>query len=325
MLPVASTAPTHTDSAFRLSFIGRGGTLLGIYLLNMVGIVFTLGVYTFWAKVRVRRYLFGQLEVAEERLEYHGLGGELLRGALKAALVFGLPLAVVRTLPTLIDIGVGGAVVTWILSTLFIALFLPVARVGARRYRLSRTSWRGIRFSFRGHAGPYLRIFLRGWCLTMLTLGIYYPVYAVRSHGYLVAHSTFGTAPFDFDGDGTDLLLDWVYALLLTLPTFGFVWFWFGARRTHYLWAHTTLAGARFEFPVTAGELMRLRLGNAALLLLSLGIAYPWTVVRNARFTCARLSLDGRLDVTAIRAAATEADATGEGILGLLEADLDWA
>jgi uncharacterized membrane protein YjgN (DUF898 family) len=325
MSAVPSIARMRTDSSFRFSFAGRGGTLLGIYLLNMVGVVFTLGVYTFWAKVRVRRYLFGQLEVAGERLEYHGLGGELLRGALKAALVFGLPLTIVRTLPRLIDIGVGGALVTWILSTLFIGLFLPVARVGARRYRLSRTSWRGIRFSFRGQPAPYVRIFLQGWCLTILTLGMYYPVYAVRSHAYMVAHSTFGSATFDFDGDGTDLLLDWVYALLLTLPTFGFVWFWFGARRSHYLWAHTTLAGARFDFPISGGELMRLRLGNAALLLLSLGVAYPWTVVRNARFTCARLSLDGNLDLTAIRAASTLADATGEGVLGLLEADLDWA
>ena len=322
MTPIAS--PTANPS-WRFRFTARGTTLLGIYLLNMVGIVFTLGIYSFWAKVRVRRYLFRQLEVAGERLEYHGLGGELLRGALKAALVFGLPLAVVRTLPRLVDVGIVGAVVTWVLSSLLIALFLPVARVGARRYRLSRASWRAIRFSFVGQPGPYVWIFLRGWCLTILTLGVYYPVYAVQSHAYMVAHSTFGSAPFDFDGDGRDLLLDWVYALLLTLPTLGFVWFWFAARRSAYLWAHTTLAGARFGFAVTGAEVMRLWLGNAALLLVSLGVAYPWTVVRNALFTCARLSLAGSLDVAAIHAAPTAASATGEGILGLLEADLDWA
>jgi uncharacterized membrane protein YjgN (DUF898 family) len=320
-----SGAPATVESSWTFRFAGRGGTLLGIYLLNLIGIVVTLGIYTFWAKVRVRRYVFGQVDVAGERLEYHGLGGELLRGSLKAALVFGLPLAVVRVVPRIVDVGVTGAVATWILSSLFVAIFLPVARVGARRYRLSRTSWRGIRFSFVGQPGPYVRIFLQGWGLTLLTLGIYYPVYAVRSHGYLVARSTFGSAPFDFDGDGRALLLDWVYALLLTLPTLGLVWFWFGARRSAYLWAHTTLSGARFGFAVTGGQLLRLWLGNAALLVLSLGLAYPWTVVRNARFTCARLSLDGGLDVAAIRAAPVAANATGEGLLGLLEADLDWA
>lgn len=36
-----------------------------MYLLNMVGVLLTLGLYSFWAKVRVRRALFSQPEFWE--------------------------------------------------------------------------------------------------------------------------------------------------------------------------------------------------------------------------------------------------------------------
>ena len=41
-------------------------------------------------------------------------------------------------------------------------LLMPVAMVGARRYRLSRTSWRGIRFSFRGRLRDFVQLFVVG-------------------------------------------------------------------------------------------------------------------------------------------------------------------
>jgi uncharacterized membrane protein YjgN (DUF898 family) len=312
------------SESYRFSFTGRGSSLFGLYLRNLAWVLLTFGIYSFWAKVRVRRFLLSQVGVAGERLAYHGLGGELLRGALKAMLVFGVPITILRLLPSLF---VGDRTVAWLawaLTTLLGVVFLAVARVGARRYRLSRTSWRGIRFGFRGQAADYLRLFVTGWWLTIVTAGVYYPVYATKSDAFMTRHSYFGSARFDFDGDGKDLVLDFVYAMLLTLPTLGLAWFWYAARRREYVWSHTTLLGARFHFPVTPGELLRLKLGNLGLLVVTLGLAYPWTVVRNARFVCARLALDGPLDLASIRQAPFDATATGEGLLGLLEVDLDW-
>ncbi|MGH7830199.1 MAG: DUF898 family protein, partial [Candidatus Binatia bacterium] len=46
----------------RLSFHGTGGSLFGIRIVNMFLILVTFGLYSFWAKVRVRRYLMSQTE-----------------------------------------------------------------------------------------------------------------------------------------------------------------------------------------------------------------------------------------------------------------------
>src|SRR5215475_8491860 len=124
--------PLEVDGVRNPVFHGSGGTLFGIHVVNALLILVTLGIYYFWAKTRVRRYLASQAEMELDRFAYHGTAKELLLGTLKAV-------------------------------------------VGARRYRLSRTSWRGIRFSFRGQVWDLVKIFIIGSFLTGLTLGLYYP------------------------------------------------------------------------------------------------------------------------------------------------------
>src|ERR1051326_2924576 len=135
-LAAPSTAPSITR---RPTFHGRGGTLFGIHIVNVCLTLATVGVYTFWGKVRVRRYLLSQSDIDGDRFAYHGTGRELLLGFVKAALVR----------------DAWAAAGARIVSSIVFAIFVPVALVGARRYRLSRTSWRGIRFSFDGRAREY--------------------------------------------------------------------------------------------------------------------------------------------------------------------------
>ncbi len=319
--PVAS--PRRVAGTHDLVFAGRAGSLLGIHIVNVFLTLLTLGVYSFWAKARVRRYLFAQTELAGDRFAFHGRGLEMLIGFLKAIIVFGLPLAALQYVPHLVEAGRVVAVTASIGAYALVTVIIPVARTGARRYRLSRTSWRGIRFSFRGRTVEFVRIYVVGALLTMLTLGLYYPVFATRNQAFLVQHSHFGTARFGFDGRGTELLADFLYALLLTLPTLGFVWFWYVARQRRYFWNHTTLLAARFRATITGWRLFRLKLGNLVVILLTLGLGWPWATVRVARFWCRHLTLVGAVDLAAIQQETQPASATGEGLLGLLEADLD--
>jgi uncharacterized membrane protein YjgN (DUF898 family) len=307
----------------RLVFRGRAGSLLGIHIVNVFLTLLTFGVYSFWAKTRVRRYLFAQTELDHDRFAFHGRGLEMLIGFVKAVILFGLPLAALQYVPQLLDAGRATTVAATLAAYAFVSVVIPVARTGARRYRLSRTSWRGIRFSFRGRTVDFVGLYVRGALLTALTLGLYYPVFATRNQAFLTQHSHFGNARFDFDGRGTDLLADFIYALLLTLPTLGLVWFWYVARQRRFFWNHTTLLTARFRATVTGWRLFRLKLGNLMLILLTLGIGWPWATVRAARFWCRHLTLEGAVDLAAIQQETQPASATGEGLLGLLEADLD--
>jgi len=71
----------------RLSLQATGGELFGIYAINLFFTILTLGVYYFWGKTRVRRYLLSQTEFDGDRFEWHGTGKELFIGFLKALIV----------------------------------------------------------------------------------------------------------------------------------------------------------------------------------------------------------------------------------------------
>jgi len=307
----------------RLSFRGSGGTLFGIYLLNSLLTIFTLGIYSFWGKTKVRSYLWSQTELEGDCFVYHGTGKELMSGTSKAMLFFGVPLTILNMLPNFLEpkgmLETGSMVLTYII----VMIFIPVAMVGARRYRLSRTSWRGIRFSFRGKIGDFMKIFLGGGFLTALSLGFYYPFFVVRRQEFMMGNSYFGNRRFEFDGSGRDLFKPYLLALLLTLPTLGLSWFWFLAKKQRYCWGHTHLDAIHFESTVTGGRLLALHLTNLLLLVFTLGVAWSWVVIRNIRFAFTYLTLEGMVDPAMIRQEAQAASATGDALAGLMDAGFD--
>lgn len=328
--------------AHRASFHGTGGGLFGTHIVNIFLTLLTLGIYRFWAKVRVRKFLHSHTEFEGDRFAYHGTGRELFNGSIKAGAYIGLPLAGLRLLqqfvasiPLLLFLKLVGAAIA--------AVVVPVAIAGAWRYRLSRTEWRGIRFSFRGRPKAAVKVFVLGSLLTFLSLGLYLPVLQVNVHRFLVKDSYFGTRRFAFDGQGADLMRRYTLFLLLaaTTGTVAFVlapftyglslavgaaaialfWFDYAARKQRYLMGHTTFDGARFGSTVTGRGLFGLKVGNLLLLVFTLGLGAPWVYVRSMRYALDHLVLEGPLDLASIQQEAQAANATGEGIADVLDAD----
>jgi uncharacterized membrane protein YjgN (DUF898 family)/ribosomal protein L32 len=306
-----------------LSFHGSGGNLFGIYLVNILLTLITLGFYSFWGKVKVRNYILSQTEFNGDRFGYHGTGKELFFGFLKAVAVFILPIVLLNIAPKLAGAGVHGKMTAGFFVYGLITLFVPLAMVGTWRYRLSRTSWRGIRFSFRGKTGDFLKLFLSGSFLTVITLGLYYPFFATQRHGFMVSNSYFGTEKFEFDGNGCELFKPFLLALLLTLPTLGMYWYWFLAKKQRFFWEHTSLGPLRFQSTVTGGSLLSFHSGNLLLLILTLGLAWPWVVVRKINFQFQYLRLEGALELGHIKQEAQVASATGEGLSSFMDVGFD--
>ena len=313
--------PTVAAASRRLVFHGSGPGLFGIQALNALLTLLTLGVFYFWAKTRVRRYVYGETELDGDRFAYHGTGRELLGGFARGAAVFFIPIALCSVLPELYQAPAEVKAALRRLLWLVGLLLVPVAMVGARRYRLSRTSWRGIRFSFRGRVREFIGIFVVGTTLTSLTLGLYYPVFITQRQAFMISNAYFGSRKLDFDGRGRDLMRPFLTMILLFLPTLGLSWFWFSARRHRYFTEHTRFGLTRFRSSVPGGQLAWLQMTNAIAIVLTLGLAWPWTVVRGLRFTFRYLRLDGPLDVADVHQDARAASATGEGLAGLLDAD----
>ncbi len=150
------------------SFHGSAGTLFRIWIVNLL----TLGSHYFGGKVKIHRYAYSQTEFEGDRFAYHGTGKELLIGFLKASpfIVF------IVFCPALVQLFwtfSAAELVAGFCMVVAIALLLPIATVGASRYRLSRTSWRGIRFSFRVHTKDFLRLYFKGCLWLILTFGLY--------------------------------------------------------------------------------------------------------------------------------------------------------
>ena len=359
METISQTPDSTTASApilkriFPFTFHGTGSALFGIFVMNVLKTVLTLGIYSFWGKVRTRQFLWGQTEFAGDRFGYHGTGKELILGWLKAAVLLA-GLVALQNVVGLRGHVLLGALLLW----LGIAFILPVAQIGTWRYRLSRTSWRAVRFSFKGEVRPFLLVSLKGMALTVVTLGAGYAYYECDTRGYLINHCRLGKTAFQFHGKAKDLF--WVYIkhglvalagavvlfLLLmagrtvsTLQTggaasaFGFIMFVLYAflyglvllsiavRRRRFFWNQTTFGGAEFKTSVTMSSLLALYLTNGLLLLCTLGLAFPWVTVRTRRYDCEHLLLSGALDLDTIEQDAQTATAVGEELSGFLDVD----
>ena len=83
-------SPSGAEGEGRFAHHGSGGELFLIMLVNMVLKVITLGLYHFWAKTRVRRYLWSHSAYRDERFEYTGTGLDLLLGFLQALVMMAL-------------------------------------------------------------------------------------------------------------------------------------------------------------------------------------------------------------------------------------------
>jgi uncharacterized membrane protein YjgN (DUF898 family) len=190
------------NKIYPFSFQGSGGTLFGIQIVNLLLIIVTLGIYYFWAKARVRIYTWSQVDFNGDRFAYHGTGKEVLIGWLKAAIVFGIPFYAFQNIPVIIGAPTPFIIAGVIISFLIISIFVPVATVGSRRYRLSRTSLRGIRFSFRGKWQKFAKIFFACMLWMLLTLGFYMPYFDMRRQTFLIENGHYGNEKFSFDGKG---------------------------------------------------------------------------------------------------------------------------
>ncbi len=242
-----------------LGFHGKSGSLFGIMVGNLLLNILTLGIYHFWGLTRVRRFMWSNTSFNHDRFSYHGTGGELFRGFLK---LMGLIILIAGALTLariyggealgLPDLGpvVGENLIAYIISILF-SLAMPALMVGAMRYRLSRTAWRGIRFSFRGTRGEALKIYYKGFFLTILTLGLYWPFFKVATERFWRENSYFGDRRIKFTGKGRDLFGSYILALVLSVLTLGLYLFWFQARLKRYLWSHTGFARGTFRFTAT--------------------------------------------------------------------------
>lgn len=315
---------SEDHNPLRLRFHGNGSSLFGIFVINVLLTLLTLGVYYFWGKAKIRRYMHSQTELHNSRFSNHTTGGELCIGWIKAIILI-VTIVLISEIPSFFWEDMTHE---WITTLAFYGLllfvFLPLAIVGSLRFRLSRTSYQGIRFSFRGNSKTFFKIYYIGLLKTIFTLGLYYPYFETEIRQFLTNGIRFGTGRFEFSGTGRALFWPFVIAVLLTPFTLFLCWYWYWARKTRYYWSCTTFEGTSFHSTFVGSRLLSLKVGNFILLVISLGLAWPWVAVRNNRFLCDYLVLSDPPDFSSIAQDFSDAGATGEGLSDYLDFEFEF-
>ncbi len=288
---VASEGPKNSKS---FGFLGKGGELFVLFLTNALKTIFTLGVYHFWGKTRIRKYIWSNTTFAGDQFSYHGTGKELFVGFLKFSALMLLLIGSMTALE--IYGGVEGRMTANLIS-IPLAVCVPALMVWAFRYRLSRTDWRGIRFSFRGEAKRAIMLYLKGGIFTLFTLGLYWPFFKMQTEKFWRENSYFGNLQGEFSGEGKEVFGKYVLAVFLGILTVGIYWIWFRAYLARYYWSKTRFGNGTFRFNATGGEWFSLYFVNLLLLAVTLGLAYPWVTVRSQKFFAEHLTLEGDLNL----------------------------
>jgi uncharacterized membrane protein YjgN (DUF898 family) len=213
----APLAAEPAPASGTIAFLGRDGPYWRLLTRGGVLLLFTLGIYRFWLITDRRRFLWGNTEIAGNELEYTGTGMELLIGFLLAVAIL-LPLNALFFL-TALDLGLLGRL-SGLLAFLVLALLGQFAIYRARRYRLSRTSYRGIRFHQDGSAWRYAFTAFFWWALILLSAGLAYPWAQSSLERLKMRHTFYGDLRGYFEGSALSLFFRGIPMWLLAVAPF---------------------------------------------------------------------------------------------------------
>ncbi|GAB2497503.1 DUF898 family protein [Arenimonas alkanexedens] len=343
-----------------LQFTGRAGEFFGIWFVNLVLSVLTLGIYSAWAKVRTERYFYGNTHLAGAPFEYLAKPIPILKGRLIAYVV-------------VIGLGLSAHFQVWVVYIPLILLVLvlfPWLIQRTLRFRARYSAWRGLRFRFvEGVYEAYVNFMFRP-ALQIITAYMVLPWVRMHQHDYTVTGHRFGGKRFRYAGDVGSYYIPFLIAVGLGFGAYVLmmVVIFAGAAlagalsgesgvggqpstsmmigilapvmvvylallalpiylRTKYInlmWRYASLGGHRFECTLRARDVIWIYFSNGVAIVASLGLLVPWAMVRIARYRAQHFALlaDGNLDHFVAEAERAE-DATGAELMDALDMDLD--
>jgi uncharacterized membrane protein YjgN (DUF898 family) len=307
---MAETAPAAGGmAAFR--FTGRAEEYFRIWIVNVCLSIITLGIYSAWAKVRRKRYFYGNTLLNEAAFDYLADPKAIFRGRLIVA---------VGVVAWSI---VGETRLAWLQLLLAVVLLalLPKIIIIAARFNAVYSEHRGVRFGFEAGYGETALSVVLPAVLIPFTLGLLYPYYVYCKRKYIMNHSSFGATPFEFEADSADYYLaffkaSWLMVLLVigSIVTLGIaalpLYFLFAAYKDQAIgrlnWSNTRLGELRFECRWTTGGLFKLYFLNSLAVMFTLGLLAPWAAIRTARYQLEGIAVGPAEQISGFLAEAQE-------------------
>ena len=344
------------EQNYPVEFTGRAGEYFRIWIVNLALTIVTLGIYSAWAKVRKKRYFYGNTLIAGEPFEYRGNPVNILKGRIIAAALLALNYALSRFYPAL-----------YIPFLILLAVAVPWLVCRSLAFNAHNSAYRNVTFGFTGRYGEALKVIIGIALLIPFTLGLIYPYYKMRQMRFIAGHHRYGGTQFNpflsagkfyriyLISFGLLLLLAFVFGIvmalvgvsgvlprgasgngskaltvtttiLFSLPVYALYLFAFcyvHARITNVVWNNLKLGAVSFVSTLRARELFLLYLGNILVILFTLGLATPWASIRNARYRISKTSVSTTASLDTFTAeAGRDVSATGEAVSEMFDIDI---
>ena len=189
---------------------GDKKTLFWLVMKTSFLTLITLGIYRFWAKTRIRKYLWSGTAAGQDSFEYTGTGLEKFLGFLVAIVVLAIYLGIVQMILLFFGLSLMADATTTAgkiaqIASIYISFFAVIplilfAKYRARRYKMARTRWRGIRFGMDSAAWGFVWRAIAHSFLTIITLGLMVPRQTFYLEKYMADCTWFGDAQFVQNG-----------------------------------------------------------------------------------------------------------------------------
>ncbi len=342
-------------------FIGTGTQYFGIWIVNLLLMIITLGLYAPWAKVRKQQFFYSHTELAGERFDYTGDPWAILRGRLIAVAVLvvlnileafnpaflfltfavimlGMPWLIqramrfnaynsrYRNLRLRFDGGLGEAFLIYVVLLIPCVLLFPLFPYWMyrhKRYLHSHLGYGNHGFRFQGRLRDFYSVYIESF---LLGLGVLVLVVAaaalIGGHGLKLLE---GLEPGQMpDGATLVALLPLLALALFMLPILYFVLVvYVRIKLTNLCWSYTSVGRNRFRSQMHVGQMAWIYFSNQLLVMLSLGLFTPWAQVRMARYRLESTRVDAQDDIESFMAGAQGGvSAAGEEMADVFGVDI---
>jgi len=249
--------PLPSGRSARVIFTGKRRDFFRLVRRGALLELITAGLYRFWLATDIRRALWSGTSVDGDAPEYTGTAKELLIGFLFALAIL-VPIYVAYFL-----IGIEAERAKAFASiplVLFFYAFGQFAIFRARRYRATRTVWRGVRFWMSGSGWAYSWRACLWTLLTLLTLGLALPWRESALERYKMRHLYYGNLEGRFDGSGWGLFKRgwWLWLLSLPIITVPFTYPAYKAVLWRWWLSGIRFGEVRFDSDLRTGAMMGL-------------------------------------------------------------------
>jgi len=194
---------TRTQSG-ATTFEGTASEYFGIWIVNIILSIITIGIYSAWAKVKRETYFKSNTYIGRYDFGYHATGFQILKGRLIAFLV----LIVINIIATFFPL---------IGPVIFIAFIflIPLIINNSMRFTARMTSYRNVRFNWSGTYWQSFWFFMIAPIISIVSLGILMPLISKSHYAYFARSHSYGTSQFSCEPSAKDYYIAFGVGVIL--------------------------------------------------------------------------------------------------------------